>query len=182
MGGMRHTHTHTDSSVASLESQNQQRHIQSRSHFTHTHTPQKMTNYFGNLWLCADISDDRKIKNTPVTTKLFAFFFPSCDLSITGFHRLLMIYTISVNPVLLTHCPELLPCLFRLPLPRPFPLSCSAPTTGGDCIHFHSCGGAGCKAVISDCGCEREKGGATGWQGMQYVTISLPCISPYCVG
>lgn len=41
-----------------------------------------------------------------------------------------------------------------------FCLSRSAATTGGGHIHFHSCGGAGCKAVISDCACER---GGVGW-------------------
>lgn len=47
------------------------------------------------------------------------------------------------------------------------PHSRSAATAGGEYIHFHFCGGAGCKAVISDCACKRRGwrggGGGTGW-------------------
>lgn len=51
----------------------------------------------------------------------------------------------------------------------PLPHSHSAATTGGEYIHFHFCGGAGCKAVISDCACERS--GERGGVGARYRVI-----------
>lgn len=92
-------------------------------------------------------------------TATFLFFFHYAFLSSTGHRRWFVIHTINVSVwILLYWLTAMNTChVFSFsPLFLPLPLSCSAPTTGGEYIHFHFCGGAGCKAVISDCACERR--------------------------
>lgn len=95
--GKPHTHAPSDYSVASLESQNQQKHIQSHSHFTpsHTHLRKRPT----TLEICGFVLSVLVVKqdnislcnannNLHVIVKRLTFRFLYCILSSAGFHTI----------------------------------------------------------------------------------------------
>ena len=156
-----HTHTHTQWLLCCLTWITQTHSVTLTFH-TLPHTPERKTN-FVLLCLCARLTagcetgfgDKMSHEWTDIIMKPRSFVF-------------IMLWSLLLMSVILFHW---LMALSRrhvfffsssfFPSHVLFPLSCSAPTTGGECIHFHLCGGAGCKAVISDCVCER--GGR--WRG-----------------